>query len=340
MASFQNLPLGAILLALCLVCLFFLMRTAPHRLFNSFLLVFTLLLTVWEIFLLSPDGTLPIIILFLLSFLLLLAPLMLIWNGVMMIRRESGNLANILSLLLGIVIAAGEISFAVFLSGGAGVANGKLSVLFAFLGLSVLYGSLLVLAFVLYMLLLPWVRRRGKYDVILIHGCALIHGDCVSRILAARLDVAIRLFHESGERAFLIVSGGQGDDETITEAEAMRQYLLAHEIPPEKILPEDRSRSTEENLRLSKELMEQAGLSGRIALVTSNYHIYRCLLTAKELEIKAHGFGSRVAAYYWPSAVIREFAAIYSRKRYLVGAILGYWFFVLLPVLLLLFTTV
>lgn len=341
MDSLSSSFYGAVLLAVSCGVLLLLMLRAPYRLFNSFLLLFTLFLAIAESFLLSADGNLPIVILLLLSFLLLFAPLLLIWNGVMMLKRESGKLANILSLLLGVVIAAGEISFFVFFSGGlSAVAEGKLAPLFAFCGLSVLYFSLLLLAFVLYMLVLPWVSHGKKYDVILVHGCALIHGDQVSRILAARLDMAARVFTRGGGHAVLILSGGQGDDETVTEAEAMRRYLLSHAIPENKMRLEDQSHTTEENLLFSRKLMEREGLGGRLALVSSNYHLYRCLLTAKELGMRASGFGGRVAAYYWPSAVIREFAAIYTRKRYLVAAILGYWLFVLIPVLLYLFTII
>ena len=326
-------------LSLCL--LLFLMYRAPYRLFNSYLLVLTLILALFALIsLLSREASTLFLILSVLgtSFLLLLVPLPLVWNGVVMIKRESGKLANILSLLLGVMIGAGEIAFAVFLLNGTQLHTSVLvSALIALFGLSVLFFSLLLLAFVLYALILPRLRHKRRFDAVIVHGCALIRGDKVSRILADRLELALGLYRDSGERAMLIVSGGQGADETVSEAAAMKAYLVEHGVSAEQILLEDRSHSTLENLSLSKAILEAQHCDASIALVTSNYHLYRCVLSAKELGIRAVGFGARVAPYYWPSAVIREFAAVYSRKRYAVTTAVLYGLFVLLPVLSFLF---
>ena len=181
------------------------------------------------------------------------------------------------------------------------------------------------------MLLLPLLSRKRAFDAVIIHGCALIRGDQVSRILARRLDLALKLYRRSKGKALLIVSGGQGSDETVSEAAAMRDYLLEKGVSAEQILLEDQSHSTKENLSFSARILAERGAGGRVALVTSDYHVFRCLWIAKELAFRCKGFGAPVAAYYWPSAVIREFVAVYSRKRYFIAAFLGYLLLVVLP---------
>ncbi len=60
-------------------------------------------------------------------------------------------------------------------------------------------------------------------------------------------------------------------------------------------------------------------------------HVYRCVLLAHELGITCTGIGARVAPYYWPSAVIREFAAVYSRRKHLLPLVADYLLFIVLP---------
>ena len=111
----------------------------------------------------------------------------------------------------------------------------------------------------------------------------------------------------------------------------MKNYLLEQGIPEEKILLEDRSTTTEENLKYSKAIIDGREGRKRIALVTSNYHVYRALLLARRLKIRCAGVGAKVAWYYWPSAVIREFAAVFSQTKYLLLALFGYLLFVGIP---------
>lgn len=307
----------------------------PYRLSNSYFLLICLLLLVLSVvslFVHSADMILWVSALVIVVS-LFLVPVLLVWNGIVILKRESGKFANYLPLLLGIVIAAGEIAVVLFLVRDS---FGELSflnrpVLF-FIGSSVFYFASLLLAFVLYILVLPALSRVRAFDTVIVHGCALIRGDQVSRILANRLDLGLKLYRKSGEKALMVVSGGKGNDETVSEAAAMRAYLMEKGVPKEQILLEDQSHSTRENLSFSDQLLLERGGGGKIALVTSGYHVFRCLWIAKKLSFKCSGFGAPVAAYYWPSAVIREFVAVYSRKRYLIGTLVGYCLLVILPI--------
>jgi uncharacterized SAM-binding protein YcdF (DUF218 family) len=124
----------------------------------------------------------------------------------------------------------------------------------------------------------------------------------------------------------IICSGGQGSNEKISEAEAISRYLRQNGIDEEHILLEDRSVSTKENLLFSYDLIRHRGKGSKIALVSSNYHIFRCVLLAHQLDIPCVGIGARTAFYYWPSAVIREFVAVYSDRKRLFWTLLAYLF--------------
>lgn len=262
----------------------------------------------------------------LLAFLMLLfIAFALIGSGIAMLFLEAERGQKSITLLLGIFLAGGDCGAFALLRKGFSAHTADLT-FFLIGSAALIYGALLLFSFLSYILLLPLFSRFDSFDAILVHGCALIRGDQISRILAERLETAIRLYHFGADRARIVVSGGRGDDETVTEAEAMCAYFRERDIPENRIILEDRSHSTEENLLFSMELLSGANQS-RIALVTSNYHLFRCLLQAHELGIACKGFGAPVAAYYWPNAAIREFAAVFSRKRYLFFFLLGYFAF-------------
>ena len=164
----------------------------------------------------------------------------------------------------------------------------------------------------------------------IIHGAGLLEGDRVSKLLASRLDKAIEVYRKDPSPPILIPSGGKGPDETISEGEAMERYLLEKGIPADKILREDRSATTFENLRNSKAIIDSRGGSTYTALVTSNYHVYRALRYCRKMGLKCIGIGSHVAFYYWPSALIREFIAVHAERKHLILLTVG-WLFWMLP---------
>lgn len=125
-----------------------------------------------------------------------------------------------------------------------------------------------------------------KSDVILVLG-AHLWGENPSPFLQARLDKAMELYR-NGYADVILVSGGQGADEVIPEALAMKNYLIAHQIPAEDVMMEDRSTSTRENITFSKVLMDQKGYQSAI-IVTNDFHVYRGMREAHRAEIKASG---------------------------------------------------
>lgn len=311
----------------------------PQKYGNGFLLMFSLLVTV--IFIagcLGDAGATFMLVCFLLVMLvLLLVPALLIVNGIQMIRRESLSLAHCLSLGLGLFVGLGEvaaIAYVLVLAGNTSVSNVDLWVLL--LSLTVFYFSFLVLSFVMYSVFIQFMPHRMSFDYVIIHGCGLIGGEQLTKLLSNRVDKAIQFYERCERKPIIIPSGGQGADELVSEAEAMRRYLVGHGIPEDHIILEDRSATTSENLAFSKEIIDSRDGGKRTALVSSNYHVYRCLRLAKKVGLRCTGIGADVAFYYWPSALIREFVAVFLTKEFLLWSLAGYLLFVSPTLLLLL----
>ena len=203
--------------------------------------------------------------------------------------------------------------------------NSVVSLLMLIFSMTVIYGSMEFLVFMIYVLFLQVVPKGKNFDYIVIHGAGLLGGDRVSKLLSDRIDKAINIYKKAPNKPKLIPSGGKGDDETISEAEAMKRYLLEKGIPEEDIILEDKSATTYENLKNSKAIIDGRWGSKNTALVTSNYHVYRALRYARKIDLRCTGVGSRVAFYYWPSALIREFIAIQTEKKHAL-LFVGGWF--------------
>lgn len=120
-----------------------------------------------------------------------------------------------------------------------------------------------------------------KYLVVL--GAA-VYGDQPSLTLVRRLEGALDYLEQYPD-SVAIVSGGMGPGETVTEAQAMRDWLVAHGVPEGRVLLEDRATSTMENLQFSFDIIRARGdePAGNVAIVSSAYHLYRAKLMAEKL---------------------------------------------------------
>ena len=271
---------------------------------------------------------------------LLITPFFLICNGVLMFRREGHSLSNLLSFVLGLVVLVGELATFVAvlipeMAGSNWTGTGYLydiSLVSMFISVSVIYLSVSFVIFMLYCIFLQIIPRRRDFDYVIIHGAGLLDGDRVSKLLSDRLDKAIEVYHKDPTPPIMIPSGGKGSDETISEAEAMARYLIDKGIPPEKIIKEDQSLTTFENLKFSKRIIDAREGSKYTVLVTSNYHVYRALRYCRKNKMKCTSVGSHVAFYYWPSALIREFIAVHSEKKHLITFIIG-WVLCMIPLI-------
>lgn len=141
---------------------------------------------------------------------------------------------------------------------------------------------------------------------------AQVKGDVPSRALKKRLDKALD-YAQKNESTILILSGGQGHGEEITEAECMRQYLVSHGISEERLILEEKSTSTKENLEFSNELTGCAGAP--TGILSNNFHVYRAVKLAKKLGYQQpKGIAAPSDAVMQVHYVVREVFALVKEK--------------------------
>ena len=142
------------------------------------------------------------------------------------------------------------------------------------------------------------VSVKQQCDVILILGAGIFTEE-VTPMLKDRLECALKLFN-SNPNAQIIVSGGQGPDEPISEALAMQRYLIANGVPPHNIVMEDRSTSTYENVKFTKLLLSKLlPRNAKMICVTSQFHILRALRFGQKFNLKFKGLGSRTPYHFF-----------------------------------------
>ena len=146
-------------------------------------------------------------------------------------------------------------------------------------------------------------------------GCSILDDGTVTPLLRGRLDAAIAAWEQGGRRATIITSGGQGHDEVISESRAMANYLLSQGVPESSILLEDKSSTTEENLKFSHAIMDARGGAAHCTIATSSYHCLRAAMFARRLGINASCVGGHTAAFFYPAAFFREYIALIMRNR-------------------------
>ena len=249
--------------------------------------------------------------------LILVLAVFLVANGVTMLRLEGRSLGNLLSLLAGLaLVAVPAAALALIFVPARTMLPAPAVTLLVSLGVLVffacLYAAATFAAFGLYSLVYSRYRHTDRPDALVVLGSGLIHGE-VPPLLRSRLDRALAIYRSvpaGTARPILVPSGGQGSDEPRPEGEAMAEYLLAQGVDPADVHPETASTSTRENLVLSREVQRAAGRGGSTLVVTNDYHVLRAALLARAVGSDAQVIGSPTAAYYVPSAFLREYVAI------------------------------
>ena len=264
------------------------------------------------------------VIFLLLPFLVFLSGFFLIYNGFVLLKKEGKSKANYLSLGLGCVILFFFVIMAIRVSDTKGLfyTNHLVNIIFFFLIYSYLIFGFAFAGFLLYSILYLIIPKKKHYDFIIIHGAGLLDGERVTPLLKRRIDKAVEAYYKSkNPDVKLIASGGQGRDEKISEAQAICNYLLEEtDVSREAILLEEDSTTTYENLLFSKEMGEKLVASPRFLFVTNDYHVFRTSTYARQLRMKGDGLGCRTAAYYIPSAFIREYVALCVKMKWLFVA--------------------
>jgi uncharacterized SAM-binding protein YcdF (DUF218 family) len=160
-------------------------------------------------------------------------------------------------------------------------------------------------------------------DFAIILGAKVRDDGKLTPLLRGRVDKAIEFaknqYKETKKKIIYIPSGGKGSDEKISEAKAIKNYLLEQGIKEDQIIIEDKSINTYQNMKFSKEKINQINKDGKVIFVTTNYHVFRSGVIANEQGIDCEGTGSKTKWYFYSNALIREFMAnlVSERKKHI-----------------------
>lgn len=144
---------------------------------------------------------------------------------------------------------------------------------------------------------------EGEPKTMIILGCQVMPWG-PSVLLTDRLDAAL-FYLEGREDVRVVVSGGQGSNEPTTEAKAMKDYLVRKGIDASRILMEDKSHNTHQNLSYSLTLLKEEGadLSGGYIIVSNGFHLARSAMLARRLDGESQVYTLSAPSSHGPSRI-------------------------------------
>lgn len=236
-------------------------------------------------------------------------------EGIRVIRHEGIKPANLLSMLFSVLLCIYLVVWPAIGNLGHNTLGTMLYTIISCIAAYVL--SLLAVYSLSAVFNLFHLKKKRDADYIIVLGAGII-GSRVTPLLAARIEKGIELLRYN-PNAVLIMSGGQGSGEDIPESKAMADYALDKGVGAEKIILEQKSVSTQENLCFSRELMNKQ--KPQIIIVTTAYHVFRALILAKQQGIRCVGFGAKTKWYFTLNAFIREFVGYLKLtwKKHIIG---------------------
>ncbi len=193
----------------------------------------------------------------------------------------------------------------------AGVNHGKKAVRYIYRGGLIVYALLGIYAVVLSGLMLFSMNNAPEKEnnrTMIVLGCQ-VKKSGPSLMLRGRLEKAYDYLSQNPD-TICIVSGGKGDDEHISEAQAMYDWLTEKGIDKGRIIKEDKSSSTLENLTFSQEILKSMGRDNSVILVTDGFHQCRASLQASSLGYDTRNLSSDTAFFLLPVYWVREWFAL------------------------------
>ena len=172
-------------------------------------------------------------------------------------------------------------------------------------------------------MIMGWVVTRKKpafdKDYIIILGCSIDKKGGLLPLLRGRVNAAVRFAWDqeiaTGKQAKYVPSGGQGANEIMSEGSAMELYLKTRGAEDDEVFPERKSVNTYENMKFSKQIIDEIDPDATIAFATTNYHVLRSGILAREAGFDAEGISGDTKWYFWPNGFIREFFGILALKK-------------------------
>lgn len=248
------------------------------------------------------------------TLLVLVLGILLVWSGITLLVREGFSVAHSLGLLLGIGVLGYPIVTVALMWAGLQQA----AMILLFLGFPLSYLAFVLVSYLIYAGLYGFITRRlyRSFDSVVALGAGL-DGTELTPLLRARVDLALKKARSNSAR--LVLSGGMGPDEQIPEAVAMAAYARKEGYPEAKIIQEEQSTNTLQNLRFSQALVPEAK---KWLAVSSDYHAFRAACLMRTVGMRGGAIGARTPRYFWVSAVLREYIALLRQHIWLNAIVL------------------
>lgn len=180
------------------------------------------------------------------------------------------------------------------------------------------FGIIFLIAAILSLLMWNALFQKPKANATVIVLGAKVTGQRPSLVLEERL-IAAKAYLDTHPDVVAILSGGQGKDEIISEAQGMYQYLVEKGVQKDRLIKEDQSTTTYENLQYSLDIIKERGLSKDLAIVSNNFHIYRALWIARSMGLDAKSVPASSRWWLFPTYYVREmYAILYEWMRYMI----------------------
>ena len=242
-------------------------------------------------------------------------------SNVSLIRHEGFRPVNLLGILLSILLVGGAVFLFFFdyeVSGN--VDEVRLHDLICSLIRTVyLYVECMLIGTVVANAIAARAEPAPDRDFLIILGCAIRKDGTPTPLLAGRIDRAIEFYekqkNKTGKELLFVTSGGKGSDEVLSESAVMKRYLIEHGIPEDRIIEENKSVDTYQNMKFSKEKIDAINPDGKIAFSTTNFHVFRSGIFARRFKMRAIGVGAKTKWYFWPNASVREFACLLTKHK-------------------------
>lgn len=246
-------------------------------------------------------------------------------TNIVLIRKEGFKFSNLLGVILGIFSFLGLIgsqTIYMFTSKIISIDNEILLKKFIDISVNIILTYFYTLILATLYCNIKAATHIPKYDkdFVIILGSKIKSDGSLTPLLKGRVDKAINFgksqYEVANKKIMFVPSGGKGIDEVMSEASAMKNYLIDNGFDETSIIIENKSINTTENMKFSKDKIDKIKKNANIIFSTTNYHVFRSGVIASNLGLNCEGIGSKTKWYFHTNALIREFVAnLYSERK-------------------------
>lgn len=246
-------------------------------------------------------------------------------TNIVLIKKEGFKFSNLLGVILGFYAFLGLFgSQIIYMLTIKLVGDGNMMILKKFIDISIniiltYFYSLIISTLYCNIKAATHIPNYDK-DFVIILGSKINADGTLTPLLKGRVDKAINFgknqYEIANKKIMYVPSDGKGVDEVMSEANAMKKYLIQNGIDKDSIITEDKAVNTMQNMEFSKNVIDKIKKNANIIFSTNNYHVFRSGVIASNLGINCEGIGSMTKWYFHTNALIREFVAnLYNERK-------------------------